>query len=194
MYKNKFDELVKSGVISQLEKKKIYSQMKPNSDGQLIGRSDIKIDYKYRIGGDIFNENLCDFVIKYCVPPLGMEDIDNTFKIYGMSVCGICDKWHWFTRDNINQYAIEKGHKPIEYATNEELWKMLAMSSMYWEGSYKEWCDKSEQKSTILDEFIGDCEREYFGYDDDGYTINTIKRILDSIKKILERKDYKNEI
>ncbi|NLE04997.1 MAG: hypothetical protein GX638_09370 [Crenarchaeota archaeon] len=188
MYKEKFDKLVEGGIISEPEKEKIYSQMRPNSDGQLVGVSDGNVSYKYYVGGDIFNDNLCDFVIKYCVPPLGMEYIDDTFKKYGMTYSGICDGWEWFRKDKITQYALNNGHKPIEDASNEELWKMLAMSSMYWEGNYKEWYAKSEEKTNLLDRFIGDCERKYFGYDDDGYTKNTICRILNIIETILEEK------
>ncbi len=188
MYKDKFDKLVKRGVISESEKSRIYSQMKPNSDGQFIGVSDSVVDYKYYTEGDIFNEPLCDYVIKHCVPKLGMEFIDDTFKTYGSTYCGIGDGWFWYRKNKITQYAIEQGHKPIEEATREELWKMLAMSSMYWEGNYKEWYDRSEGKSGILDSFIGECEMKYFGYDDDGYTQKTIRRILNSISGILQEK------
>lgn len=94
--------------------------MLPNSNGKFTGSSDSKIDYKYYVGGDIFNDKLCDFVVKHCTPLLGMESIDNTFKTYGMTYCGICDGWHWFTKENITLYATSKGCKPIEEATNEE--------------------------------------------------------------------------
>lgn len=188
MYKDKFDKLVEKGVISQSEKEKIYNQMQPNTDGIFTGLSDNKINYKYCIEGDIFNENLCDFVIHHCTPPLGMENIDDTFKKYGMTYSGICDGWSWFRKENITQYAINEGYRPIEEATKEELWKMLAMSSMYWEGNYKEWNKKAEKKSSLLDRFIGECEMGYFGYDEDGYTEKTINRIFDSIKSILKEK------
>ena len=188
MYKDKFDKLIEKGIISEAEKEKIYAQMRTNSDGQLIGVSDVIVDYKYSIEGDIFNEPLCDFVINHCVPQLGMEHIDDTFKTYGITYCGICDGWSWFRKGNITQYAIENGHKPIEEATREELWKMLAMSSMYWEGNYKEWNKQSEKKSDILDRFIGECERKYFGYDEDGYTLKTINKILDNVRCVLREK------
>jgi len=188
MYKDKFDELVNKNVISQAEKEKIYFQMKPNLDGQFTGLSDGKIDYKYYVGGDIFNDNLCNFVANHCIPPLGMEYIDDTFKIYGVTCSDICDRWEWFRKDKITQYAIDNGHKPIEDASDEELWKMLAMSSMYWEGNYQEWFDKSKDESRILDQFIGKWESEYFGYDDEGYTKNTIYRILKAIDIILKEK------
>jgi hypothetical protein len=187
MYKDKFDKLVERGVISEDERSKTYSQMKPDADGQLIGVLDAVTDFKYYVDGDIFNESLCDFVINHCVPKLGMEHIDDTFKTYGMTYCGIGDKWVWFRENDITKYAIEKGYKPIEKATREELWKMLAMSSMYWEGNYKDWYHRSEKKSDLLDNFIGYCERNYFGYDD-GYTLKTISRILNAIKDILKEK------
>jgi hypothetical protein len=188
MYKDQFDKLVEKGIISESESSEVYTQMHPNSDGQLVGMSDNKIDYKYYIQGDIFNENLCNFVIHHCTPLLGMENIDNTFKKYGMTYSGISDGWSWFTKDNITQYAIDRGYEPIENATDEELWKMLAMSSMYWEGKYEEWYNRAEKKSNILDYFIGQCERKYFGYDKEGYTLNTIRRIFDKIDTILKDK------
>lgn len=147
MYKDKFDELVELGVISELEKEKTYKQMSPNKKGQLTGQVDSMIDFKYYVGGDIFNDNLCDFVKKYCSPHQGMEFIDDTFKTYGYTGAGYFDGWWWREKDSITQWAIEQGHKPIEEATNEELWKMLAMTSMYWEGSYKEWYKKAEEKN-----------------------------------------------
>ena len=188
MYKDKFDKLVEQNIISQSEKEKVYSLMTPNSDGQLIGIADGKIDFKYYVSGDIFSDELCDFVIHHCTPKLGMEYIDETFNTYGYTYSGIGDGWEWFRRDKITQYAIDRGHKPIEDATNEELWKMLAMSSIYWEGKYKEWYDRAESKSSILDRFIGKCESKYFGYDADGYTKNTIYRILNAIDSILKEK------
>ena len=185
---DKFEKLVSNGVITTEEKNKVYSQMKPNSDGQFIGLSDSKIDYKYYVSGNIFDDDLCDFVKNHCVPQLGSEYLFPIFNTYGMTFSGICDGWSWFTKDNITQYALKKGHKPIEEATKEELWEMLALSSMYWKGKYEEWNDRNSKKSDILNHFIGDCERKYFGYDNAGYTANTIKRILDSIEIILKDK------
>lgn len=44
--------------------------------------------------------------VKNCVPDLGWESVyPNLFGKYGMSVCGICDYWYWFTEDNITDYA-----------------------------------------------------------------------------------------
>ena len=63
---------------------------------------------------------------------------------------------------------------------------MWAISDNYWLNKYKEWCKRAEEKSSKLDEFIGDCERKYFGYDEDGYTNKTIERVFNSIFKILE--------
>lgn len=51
---------------------------------------------------------------------------------------------------------------------------------------YQQWYDKSKEKSSRLDRFIGECERRYFGYDKDGYTDKTIDRIFNSIFEILD--------
>jgi len=60
MYKQKFDELVKKGIITQEENNKIYSQMSPNEDGRFIGVLDRKVNYKYYTTGDIFDKPLIE--------------------------------------------------------------------------------------------------------------------------------------
>ena len=60
------------------------------------------------------------------------------------------------------------------------------MCSSYWLEQYEKWCEDSEEKSSKLDHFIGKCERNYFGYDEDGYTDKTIDRIFNNIFTILD--------
>ena len=71
-------------------------------------------------------------------------------------------------------------------ATDEELLKMWATADHYWLNQYQQWYYKSEEKSSKLDRFIGECERKYFGYDEAGYTDQTIDRIFNSIFEILD--------
>ena len=71
-------------------------------------------------------------------------------------------------------------------ATDNELLEMLAIANDYWLNKYQIWYEDSKKKSSKLDEFIGECERKYFGYDKDGYTDKTIDRILDAVLKRLE--------
>lgn len=64
---------------------------------------------------------------------------------------------------------------------------MWAIASDYWLNKYKVWYRKSEEKSSKLDQFIGRCERDYFGYDKEGYTLKTIDRIFNSIIEVLNK-------
>ena len=127
--------------------------------------------------------------VRNCTPQLGWDDkFPNLYGKYGMTICGICDCWHWFEEDNITDYSREHGCLPLTDATDIELLEMWAIADSYWLGKYKEWLKRSEEKSSKLDGFIGKCEREYFGYDDDGYTDKTIDRVFNSIFEILDSK------
>ena len=63
--------------------------------------------------------------------------MSKTLNTYGYTLCGICDGWNWYHKDTISDCAREKGYKPIEEATAEELWKIVALSERYWELFYK---------------------------------------------------------
>lgn len=127
--------------------------------------------------------------VKACTPQLGWDDkYPNLYGKYGITTCGICDGWHWFTEDNITDIARQHGYLPITDATDMELLEMWAIANNYWLNRYEEWYKRSEEKSTKLDRFIGECERKYFGYDEDGYTDRTIERVFNSIYKILDNK------
>lgn len=133
--------------------------------------------------------------VRNCTPQLGWDDkFPNLYGKYGMTICGICDRWHWFEEDKITEYSRQKGHLPLTDATDVELLEMWAIADHYWLNKYKEWLKRSEEKSSKLDNFIGKCEREYFGYDDDGYTDRTIDRIFNSIFEILNNSLYETEM
>lgn len=125
--------------------------------------------------------------VRNCSPKFGWEsDYPDLFGKYGMGVYGICDYWYWFEEDNITDYARDHGHAPLTDATDIELLTMWATADNYWLNQYKEWYDRSEEKSAKLDQFIGKCERDYFGYDKDGYTNKTIERIFSSVFQVLD--------
>ena len=127
--------------------------------------------------------------VRKCTPDYGWEsEYPDLYGKYGMGVYGVCDYWHWFEEDNITDYARANGHAPLTDATNEELLTMWAIADSYWLSKYKEWYSRSEEKSRKLNMFIGECERKYFGYDEDGYTDKTIDRIFNSIFNILDNK------
>lgn len=124
--------------------------------------------------------------VRNCTPQLGWDDkFPDLYGKYGMTICGIGDGWHWFEENNITEYSRQQGRLPITDATDIELLEMWAVADNYWLNKYKEWLKRSEEKSSKLDGFIGKCEREYFGYDEDGYTDKTIDRVFNSIFKVL---------
>ena len=131
-------------------------------------------------------EELLDKV-KKCTPNFGWEyKYPDLYGKYGMGVYGICDYWHWFTEENITVIARKNGRCPLTDASDIELLTMWAIADNYWLNQYKEWYDRSKEKSSKLDQFIGKCEEKYFGYDKDGYTNKTIERIFSSVFQVLD--------
>ena len=127
--------------------------------------------------------------VRNCTPDLGWDRVyPDLFGKYGMTICGICEGWRWFEEGNITDYAREHGHLPLTDATDIELLEMWAIADNYWLHKYQGWLKRSEEKSSKLDRFIGECEMKYFGYDEDGYTDKTVDRIFKSIFEILEGK------
>lgn len=126
--------------------------------------------------------------VRNCTPNLGWEyTYPELFGKYGMTNTNrMSENWIWFEKNNIPFYLRNKGCAPLSDASDNELLEMWAISDNYWLNKYKKWCERAEEKSSKLDEFIGICERKYFGYDKDGYTNKTIERVFDSIFKILD--------
>lgn len=120
-------------------------------------------------------------------------DYPNLFGKYGTMVTGICDYWLWYEEGKLSEYALEKGFRPLTDATDNELLEMLAITNEYWSNCYKKWYEESKRKSSKLDSFIGRCEKDYFGYDEDGYTDKTIDRVFNSIYEILDEHFLKNK-
>ena len=123
--------------------------------------------------------------VRQCTPDLGFDKkYPRLFGIYGITAGGLYDGFYWFD-DKLTDYGRKCGCKPLTEATDAELLEMWAITQDYWLGEYTEWLKRSEEKSSKLDHFIDDCERMYFGYDEDGYTDKTIDRVFNSIKEIL---------
>lgn len=124
--------------------------------------------------------------VRGCTPYLGWEyKYPDLFGKYGYSQCGIGDRWCWHEEDMLTQYARENGCKALSEATDMELLEMWAIMSDYWYNEYKGWNRTAEEKTSILDRFIGKCERDYFGYEKE-YTPETINKILNSVIEILD--------
>lgn len=147
MKKKYFDELLKNGVLTQEEYNDVFTKMRLHEDGCLIGV--VPKEYyiiKYNLEGDMLQGNLTDFVKNHINPPYEFERT-YPFSKYGIMICGIGDYWKWFTKDNINSNAINYGYRPIEEATEKELWQMIGMSSRYWHIMYQRmYYDLKEKK------------------------------------------------
>lgn len=129
-------------------------------------------DYQDEVLTEILNKDARE-LLEDSIPWHGAEsDMPDLFGKYGYGLYGISDGFKW--KDE------------LENASELEIWKMIALSNIYWFRKYKKWLNLAEEKSSKLDRFIGYCEMKYFGYDKDGYTIKTIDRILDKVREILD--------
>lgn len=139
MKKSKLDRLYKEDILTENEYLSFFKTMHVNEKDEMMGMiPDSNASYKYYFDGDLLGGNLVDFLKTRVTPPLGAENMDDVFAKYGMTVCGICDYWYWFTKDNITEYALNNGRKPIEEASELELWKMIAICERYWEIFYSQ--------------------------------------------------------
>ena len=137
--KKKLDKLLKEDVLTQEEYASFFQHMSENENGYMIGCVPAGNAYhKYCLDGDLLNGNLLEFLKKRVTPPIGADDMDETFGKYGIMIYGVCEYWHWFTKDNITEYALNNGRRPIEDASELELWKMIAIASRYWETFYSD--------------------------------------------------------
>ena len=150
MLKKRLDNLLKTGVLQKDEYDLFFKTMRENERGELIGVVPPgNVGYKYHFNGDLLQGDPLNFLIKYCAPPLGAESMDPIFYKYGTTISGICDGWYWFTKDNITERAENNGHRPIEEATEIEIWKMIAICCRYWESFYEECYDKHEKELRV---------------------------------------------
>lgn len=80
------------------------------------------------------NVSLTDLIKKYCIPPLGAENFfPKLFGKYGYTYAGICDGWNWIG-------------EALDLAPEEDLWKMLAITSTYWHLNYQKWFNEKIYK------------------------------------------------
>lgn len=82
------------------------------------------------------NEDKLEFLREYCVPPLGAENINSLFGEYGETISHICSGFFW---DN----------ERLEQITEVEYWKMIALSSIFWEKFYEDAYDRQCKKDII---------------------------------------------
>ena len=176
MYKARIEKLHKNGVITDEEYDNLVD-IGFDDNGKLkpgVYKGDITT--RYCLGFEPGKENLIE-AVKNSEPWLGAEsDYPELFGTYGMGVYGICDYWRWWTLDNLTEVAIKHGKKPLESATELELWKMLALSNLYWYTNYSEWHDEAEKRAH-------DWEMCYHKANGDFDGFNLDKEVLDKIKE-----------
>lgn len=79
-------------------------------------------------------EELRDFVIRHISGSDNKYETPTAWK-FGYMFDGVCTGWGWFHKDKITQAGYDAGHKPIEDATELELYKIIAECSY----ADKEW-------------------------------------------------------
>lgn len=147
MKKKTLDKLLKNGVLSKEEYDSFFTTMSENERGEMIGIAPTgNVSHKYHLEGDLLQGDLIEFLKTKVDPPYEAEEMDEVFHKYGMMVCGIGDRWYWFTNDNITEQALKNGRKPIEEATELEIWKMIAICERYWHISYERWYEERKGK------------------------------------------------
>ena len=73
-----------------------------------------------------------DFVMQCCVPWQGAEVDFPEFNKYGYTVTGIYEKWHWYTIADVKPNPNGE-HDVIDKVTQEEAYKMVALTTAYWQ-------------------------------------------------------------
>ena len=80
-----------------------------------------------------------EFLKKYCFPWLGAEvDYPDLFGKYGMTYCGIVDKWCWYSEKdarvlNDTNWDKSRTYCKVTDVTFEEAYKMVALTTAYWQ-------------------------------------------------------------
>lgn len=148
MYKCRVEKLHKQGVITDEEYNSLM-EIGFDEDGYLkqgVYKGGYDLDIRYNLGFKPYQINLLE-AVKESSPWLGAENsFPSLFGRYGFTYCGICDGWRWLTKDNITSSAARHGKKPLEMASELELWQMLALSNIYYNRYHSELCDKAEKR------------------------------------------------
>lgn len=140
MYKQELDDLLKKGVFTQDEYNEFFKTLSVvDEKGRMTGLMphNQNILNKYYFNGDLIGGSLIEFIVSQITPPLGCSGIDEVFAIYGYEYYGIADGYCWITENTITDAMRQHGLKPLEEASEVELWKIIAISSRYWECFYK---------------------------------------------------------
>ena len=137
----RLQELLDKGIFNEEEAihvKRVINELPLGEKN--IGIPDF-VRFKYYMGFDTNAFNSKEFIdefLRHCSPPPGIENFNALFRKYGHTVYGLEVKWDWYREDTLTLSLSKKGLSPIEEATEEECWKMLAISAFYWQRLYEE--------------------------------------------------------
>lgn len=125
MRKKKVEKLYHDGVLTEKDYNDIMSGDEDKNGTLKCYGCSVDADVSYNLEFNIKNFDLLNIFKKKCTPWLGADKtLPDLFGKYGYTISGIYDGFVW--TDNLKN------------ATEQELWEMLALSSMYWEGEYRE--------------------------------------------------------
>ena len=125
MRKKKVEKLYHDGILTEKDYNDIMKGDEDKNGTLESYECSVDADVSYNLEFNIKNFDLLEVFKKKCVPWLGADNtFPSLFGKYGYTISGIGYGFEW--NDNLKN------------ATEQELWEMLALSSMYWEGKYKE--------------------------------------------------------
>ena len=137
----RLQELLDKGVFTEEEAihaKRVIKELPLGEKN--IGIPDF-VRFKYYMGfnaTDTVGEEFKGEFLRSCSPPPGIENYNALFRKYGHTVYGLTTDWEWYREDTLTLSMNKKGMAPIEEATEEDCWKMLAISAFYWQRFYEE--------------------------------------------------------
>lgn len=138
------------------------------------------------------HSELVDKVL-HSLPQFGWDaEYPKLFGKYGKTTTGLCVEWVWCTAESITPTDRAFGKCPLEDASTQELLEMLVIEESYWSKYYQDRCQVVAAKAQKLDQFVGTCEKKYFGYDET-YSENSIDRVLEFIYAVLARDYYERK-
>ena len=131
--------------------------------------------------------------VMHSLPQFGWDiEYPTLFGKYGKTTSGLLREWVWYTSESITHADRALGKRPLTDASVQELLEMLAVEEGYWSKYYQDRCQVVEAKAQKLDQFVGTCEKKYFGYDET-YSENSIDRVLEFLYAVLARDYYERK-
>lgn len=175
-------------VISLYKSGKVYSELEIQALKKQTSSKFIEQEYASTTGIK-GNETMQELLENYGVPCLGGEQVFAEIEKYGYTFNGICSGFKW--KDTISEIS------------NEEAWKIIALSSIYWKNRYENSYDKYENENKQLKYRIAELEKENAKLLDSVETVQNnrcmlkceltekqLKQFAELLKEIVHKRDY----